>query len=463
MIRHSLSGSTGWSRRDLLRLGGLTAFGVAAGPALAACAGEESGGGGKANLQFMYWGSSFEQKAIQKMLDEFNSRQKDASVKPLYTPQEYDTRLNTLVASKRVPDVAYLGAGTAYRLAEQGKLVNFYPYLKKHPELASRLPYTYYWYGKDKLLGTQTANEVILLWYNKKTFQEAGVDHPPAEASKAWSWDTLVETAERLTFDQDGRRPSESGFNTKQIRQFGLAANFNSYGWYPLVRSNGGDFVDETGTKFLLNSPEAVEVFQNLQDLMYEHRVSPTPAQTGNNAPTTTVQLQTKRIAMAIDGQWVLLDMAESNLDYGIGVLPSYQEPTTIGFAAATAAFTGDHDDKTVELYMFHNDPRYVDLYKSGLWMPLEKKYYEDQAAIDSWTKNAAHPPEFRTAVVDYTLNNSVPMFDQRLKNTDAIGEVLTPAIQQIQTGKHKAKEVLDALKPKIEPLLQGWYPSQEL
>jgi multiple sugar transport system substrate-binding protein len=397
------------------------------------------------------------------MLDAYAEGNEGKSVRGLYTPQEYETKINTLVASNRVPDVAYMGGGMAYRLAEQGKLIDFYPYLDKYPELAKRLPYTYYWYGKDKLLGTQTANEVILLWYNKQTFADAGVDAPPADASSAWSWDALVEAADRLTFDQSGKRPSESGFNAKQVRQFGLSANFNNYGWYPLVRSNGGDFCDESGTKFILNSPEAEEVFQNLQDLMYEHRVAPTPAQTGNNAPTTTVQLQTKRIAMAIDGQWVLLDMAESDLDYGIGVLPSFGEPTTIGFAAATVAFAGDHDDETVELYMFHNDPRYVDLYKDGLWMPLEERYYTEPEAIDSWTKNDAHPPEFRSAVVDYTLNNSVPMFDQRLKNIDAIAEVLTPAIQQIQTGKTRAKEVLDALKPKVEPLLQGWHPTQEL
>jgi multiple sugar transport system substrate-binding protein len=457
-------GDAGWSRRDLLRLAGLAGLGGAAASSLAACAGGDGGTGDRPELQFMYWGSSFEQTAIEKMLDQFEQEYEGASVKALYTPgEDYDTKINTLVASERVPNVAYMDAGMAYRIAEQGKLIDFYPYLEKYPELGERLPYTYYWYGKDKLLGTQTANEVILLWYNKKAFSDVGVDPPPAEAAGAWTWDQAVETADRLTFDQSGKRPSEAGFNPQQVRQFGLSANFNSYGWYPLLRSNGGDIVDESGMKYTLNSPESVEVFQNLQDLIYTHRVAPTPAQTGNNAPTTTVQLQTRRIAMAIDGQWVLLDMAQSDLDYGIGVLPKFGEPTTIGFAAASVAFKGDHDDEAVELYLFHNDPRYVDLYKDGLWMPLEEKYYRDPAEIDSWTKNDAHPPEFRTAVVDYTLDNSVPWFEQRLKNMPAITEVLTPAIQQIQTGKLKAKEVLDALQAKVEPLLQGYYPTQEL
>ena len=55
--------------------------------------------------------------------------------------------------------------------------------------------------------------------------------------------------------------------------------------------------------------------------------------------------------------------------------------------------------EEAVELYLFHNDPTKVDLFSSGLWMPLEKKYYTDQADIDFWTKNDVHPPEYRTAV----------------------------------------------------------------
>jgi multiple sugar transport system substrate-binding protein len=112
---------------------------------------------------------------------------------------------------------------------------------------------------------------------------------------------------------------------------------------------------------------------------------------------------------------------------------------------------------------MFHNDPQYVDLFKDGLWMPLEKKYYTEPEAIDSWVDNDVHPPEYETAVVDYTLNHASTVFTQRLKNMDNISEVLTPALQQIEGGKQSAKEVLSAVTPKIDELLQGWYPTQEV
>ncbi|SDS41355.1 extracellular solute-binding protein [Microlunatus soli] len=453
------------SRRDLLRLGGLTAAGAAV-SSLAACNGESvTGAGSSKELQFMYWGSTFEKTAVQKMLDGFESKHKGVTTKALFTPSDYETKLNTLVASNRSPDVAYLGASTAFRLAESGKLLNLYDYIDKYPGLKDRLPSSYFWYGKDKLLGSQTANEVQLLWYNRKVLKDAGVKDPPAEADKAWSWDDFVETAHKLTIDQKGKRADESGFDPTKIRQFGCS--FGAVSWLnaeAMIRSQGADLFNEDGTKSLLDTPEVIKVYQNIADLAYKYHVAPTATQLGNNAPSTTVQLQTKRIAMVADGQWTLLDLAQSDLDYGVGVLPKYDKPVTIGQGGATSVFADTQDkDLAMELYMYHNDPAQVDLFSDGLWMPLDKKYYTEDKDIDLWTKNDVHPAEYRTAAVDYTVNNSVGTWSQSIKNSDAINEVLTPALQQIDQGKKKAAEVCKALAPKVTALLKGRYPQQDL
>jgi multiple sugar transport system substrate-binding protein len=454
------------SRRDVLRMGGLAAA-AASLPGIAACSGGNgSGGTSDAALEFMYWGSSFEKTAIEKMLQDFEKKYANTQVQGVHVPGDYLTKVNTLVASKQIPDVAYMDAPTAYRLAEQGNVRNIYEYIKKYPQLSGRAPENFFWYGDKETCGTPAASEITLLWHNKDIFADAGLDLPPVEASGAWSWDDMLATADKLTFDQSGRRPSETGFDRGKVRQFGISAPLSTqWTWYPLVRSNGGDIVDETGKKYTLNSPECVEVFQNLQDLIYEHRVAPSPAQLGggegSNAPTTTVQLQTKRVAMAIDGQWVLLDIAQSDLNYGIGVLPSYQEPITMS-AGSCRVLSADtkHPEEAIELYVFSVDGENSDLFQQGLWMPVETKYYDDTESINSWIKNDAHPPEYKTAAVDYRINNSVRDYSQLLRNVPAINEVLTPAIQQIETGKVPAKQVLDALQDKMEPLLQGWYPT---
>ncbi|MFI6831877.1 ABC transporter substrate-binding protein [Kribbella sp. NPDC050241] len=452
---------SGLSRRAFLGALG------AAGLGLYGCGGQsttKSSSGGTANLQFMYWGSANEKAAIEQMMQAFQKSHSGVKVQPVHVPGDYETKVNTLVASGNLPDVAYMAAPTAYRLAEQGKIANIYPYIEKYAQLSGRKAQNFFWYGDKKVAGTPAASEISLLWYNKDLIPDASMT-PPATADQAWSWDKLLEAATALTLDQNGKKPSDSGFKPDSIRQFGISAPLTTqWTWYPLIRSNGGDVADETGTKYMLNSPECVKVFQDLQDLVYKHRVAPSPAQLGGgdggNAPTTTVQLQTKRVAMAIDGQWTLLDMGESNLKYGIGVLPSYQEPITqeAGSCRVMSATT-KHPEQAMELYAYSVDGSNSDLFKKGLWMPVETKYYSDDASIESWTKNDVHPPEYRTAAVDYRLNHSVRDFTQVLKNVPAIQEVLTPAIEQIATGKASAKAVLDGLEAKIQPLLQGRYP----
>ena len=468
--------ATPWrpSRRSLLQAGAVTAAGLATG-GLAGCGGNSldsrggggggddgGSGGGPANMQFMFWGSTEERKAISDMLSAFKKEKPDVTIKPQFTPADYDTKLNALVASNRTPDLCYMQPGMGFRLAEQGKLVDLFPYFDKYPDLANRLPGTYYWWDDNKTFGTQSANESIQLFYSKPAFDDAGVEHPPAIADQAWSWDDFVQNAYRLTLDHEGRRPDESGFDPKKIRQYGVSTGWSHGTWYPLLLSRGLDFTDEAGTKTMIDSAEAIGVFQDLADLMYVHRVAPTPTQLGNNAPSTTVQLKTRRMAMVIDGQWTLLDLSRGDLAFGIGVLPSYGTPMTTTMGGATAIFASTkHQEEAVEFYLFHDNPEKVDLFANGLWMPLETKYYKDQAAIDLWTKNDVHPPEYRTAVIDYTLNNSKVTCYQRLKDIDAIDKVLTPALQVMQQGKQSAAEVLKPLAQKLNGgLLKGRYPS---
>ncbi|MFC4590871.1 extracellular solute-binding protein [Sphaerisporangium corydalis] len=451
-------------RRDLLKMGGLAALG-----ATAACGGGADTAG-KVPLQFMYWGSTFEQKAIAKMLQAFERKRAGVRVTPLFTPDEYDVKLNTLVAGNRMPDVGYVPMAMSFRLAEQGKLLNLFPYLKKYPQLAGYLPDAYLWSGQDRLHGVATANEIELLWYSRPAVAEAGIAPPPADAASAWTWDQLVQNAYKLTVDQSGRHPDQPGFDPKRIRRFGVSCSLTyAPAWYGFLRGNGGDFADEAGRRCLLDTPEAIEVFQNLQDLVYEHRVAPGPGQlaaTGDEVPGTSILLKTRRVAMVVDGHWSLLDMNESKADYGIGVLPKYAEPyTTTQVAGASAVFAGTkHVEEAVELFAFHIDPRYVDLYAKGLWMPQERKYYEDQAAIDSWTRNDSHPPEFRTAVVDYAREHGVPAFGNRVKDMTTISsDLLTPALQEIESGKRPAAEVLREVTPKITSRLRGWQHTQGL
>ncbi|GAA1566165.1 MULTISPECIES: ABC transporter substrate-binding protein [Kribbella] len=459
-------GSTRTSRRQLLRAGGATALAAGLGPAaLAACGGSGDAGGDSGRLTFMYWGSAFEKKAIDEMLKQYAGEHKGTKVDPMYVPvANYPTKVSSLVAANTPPDLAYLGTAQMYDLAQKGLILNLFPYLDKYPALKDRLPSSYFWYGKDKLAANQLAMGVQILYYNTDAFKAAGLDAAPFTAATAWSWDDFVQAADKLTVDQNGKHPSEDGFDAGQVKQFGTIAPFGSAPLYSLLRSNGADMVNADGTKFALDSAAAIDVLKKVQDLIYVHRVAPTPAQLGKNAPTTAVQLQTKRVGMVIDGNWQMLDLMEGKVPFGVAVLPKFQEPLTMTGGAAGVIFAKTkHPEQAIELYLYYNDPEHVDLFKDGLWAPLQKKYYTEQSEIDKWVLKDQYPPNFRTAVVDTTLKNGVTDWGQQIKNAERIHQVLDPAIEQISLNKGAPVDIVKALKPKMQALLQGKWPSQAL
>ena len=450
----------GISRRTFLA--GAAASAVAGSALLAGCSSDSTGKPQSAGMGFMYWGSSYEDEVVRKMLTAYTQKS-GTPMTPMFTTgseDEYNTKVNTLVAAGTPPDVAYQHDYLAYQLADKGLLLNIHDYFKEFPALAERLPGTYYFWDDDKCLGNQTGVTANLLYYRKSTLDKAGVHYPPAEADKAWSWDTFVENADKLTVDSSGRHPSESGFNPNDVKQFGVSNFFTQ--WYPFVVANGGDVTDPAGKTYTLDQPEAVKALQDLQDLIHKHRVAPTPKQQGASGADTSTDLRSGRVAMVFDGTWAMLNLNKQSIDYGIGVHPKHVKSITVQLSGCTAISSKVADPKkAVDFYMFHNDPKNVtELYTSGLWLPLEKKYYTNDADIAFWTDNPGHPKEFRTAVIDVILNHSVTTYTQRLRNITAIREVLNPAIDVIQEGSQPAEAVLKSLKDKVAPLLKGVNPN---
>lgn len=412
-------------------------------------------------LSFMYWGSSYENQIIRSMLSAFSKSHGGADMQPMFTSsQAYNTKINTLVAANTPPDVAYMQDFMTYDLAGKGLLTNLYPKFHKYPQLADRLPSTYYFWDHDKCAGNQTGATAIVLYYNRDALKEAGVAAPPAVSADAWDWDTLLQAADRLTVDSSGRHPSEAGFSQNNIKQYGVDGFFNY--WYGFVKSNGGDITNEDGTKYALDSPESVQALQNLQDLVMKHRVAPTPVAQGASGTTTATDFQTRRVGMAFDGTWTMLNLNQEKLSYGIGVQPKMKTAVTLQTSGATVIFNQTKSpEEALELYLYSYDPHNLkELFTSGLWLPVETKYFTNEADIAFWTDNANHPPEFRTAVIDALLTNSVTIYSQRLRNIDAITQVLNPAIDRISQGNQTAAEVCTSLRDQIQPLLKGFYPN---
>jgi len=415
----------------------------------------------KTPLTFTYWGSEMEKAAIESMVAAFEAQNPDIDVDAIHLPYEdYLARVIAMENQGKTPDVGYFPGLQAPLWAQEGKLLDLTELVQTDPLLSSALPVTRYYYGNGRIAGLNTAVEVTLLFYNKDLFDQAGLPYPPSDPAKAWTWSEFVTTAEKLTKDVNGRHAGQTGFDPARISTFGAAFDKIYEGWtfYPFVFSNGGQVVNEDGTRLMLDSKEAAEAFQALADLMWVQHAAPTPVQDAT-LPGYVTMLQTGNLAMHIAGQWTLLDYSSvKNLNFGVAVLPKFKIPMTVVLGSPTVIFANTpHLEAAIRFYHFHNNPEVVDLFARGLWMPLQEAYYTQPDKIDSWLDNPVHPLEMRPAFTDYVVNHTAPLPSYYLRNyAEVLDLAIRPAIEKIWNNEATAadalqKAVLDAL-----PYMQG-------
>jgi multiple sugar transport system substrate-binding protein len=451
------------SRRSLLRgVGGLG--GAAFVAPLASCGFVPADRSDR--LSFLFWGSAQEEAGVTAVSEHFSTRSGHLTVDPqLVNYTTYEAKLNTLVAARQEPDISYLTMGTSMRLGEGGLLVNMLDYRDRFPELDDFLPETiHYWDDTGAVF--QTAIEIHGIWYNTQLFEQAGAPTPPTRVAEAWHWDDFVATAERVTFDAEGRRPGESGFDSARVVQYGTAPPTNpSQTLYALLRSNGADLFSEDGTRCVIDSAAAVDVVTAVSDLIYEHRVAPNPAQLLSFNSGLALMLQSGKLAMSIDGYWNLLDLAATDFPYGIGVMPRFgDEALTTVTSGATCVFQRSRfPEQAVEFYLQMADPERCPLYEQGLWMPLQRRFYTDPELLASWTDTDIHPPNFADSMVDPLLNHSVQEPTYRIRESSLVFNRLIPGLDAVWLGNVRGRaEIASHLKgvaERITSFMSGVYP----
>ncbi len=412
-------------------------------------------------LRLTAWGAPDEITAFKKAVASFEAKHTNIKVDFQAISADYDTKLTTMVAGNDEPDIAMMESSTlAYPLAEQGKFVNLQDFLSKDTEITadSLVPNITYSTEPGKVIGIAPGPESFALFYNVDVFKDAGLTPPPAKASEAWTWEEFIEVAKKLTIDNKGKNASEEGFDPKNIKQFGINVPTWWGAYSNFIYSNGGDFLSADGKTFGLNQPEAVEAIQKISDLINVYHVAPSPVQ-AKNIPGTNVALQTKKVAMSIDGQWASTSLAQSKFNYDVGVLPVMKQPMTTLVSGMFSMFKStEHPQEAWELLKALIDPEAsIDLLTAGTWMPSHKDWYTDAALLSKWTENlASRPPGYKDAVVDMVLNYSHATPTAYVKNFNKIMDIINPALDKVWLGQQSAQEAMDSIAAKAQVQVQG-------
>jgi multiple sugar transport system substrate-binding protein len=137
------------------------------------------------------------------------------------------------------------------------------------------------WDGKLWALPTVTHPGEVSLLYNLNLLDAAGVKAPDDKTSL----NDVIEAGRRLTRDTDGDvKPDQWGF-TSGIWQLPTR-----------MRAFGGDILSEDGRKAQVNAAGSMAATQWEYDMMWRHRVAPTPAD-GQGSPLGVFQQGTIALA----------------------------------------------------------------------------------------------------------------------------------------------------------------------
>lgn len=415
-------------------------------------------------LKYTGWGAPAEKKTTENVIRQFEKEHPNVKVEYINIPNaEYNTKLTTMIAAGQGPDLALLNGDTALMWASEGKLKNMLDTAEGDPEfnLDDILPQVVYWWDEGKACGVNGSLEVFGLMYNKDLLAQAGIEVPTTEED-AWTWEEFVETAQKLTIDQNGKNALDPEFDEKNIKQFGVnipsESNMVSYA----LAYTGQDLLNEDGTSINLVGTEAMEAIQKFADLINVYHVAPNPAQS-KNLPGGGTAIASKKVAMIWDGQWSLMEMAANNLNFGVGIPPKmYDKPMTIAMGEPIVVFeTTKHPKEAWELQKaFMNPENTMELIEGGLWMPVLKEWYDNEELVNRWAvNNPAHPEGYVDAILNNGFKNGVPNIGYSIQNAPKIMDILKPALDKVWLGESSAEEAIAAVEDRMNQEVKGRYP----
>lgn len=318
----------------------IPAAALAAVTLLAGCTAPGGNGGGEGDnaITFMGWGSPQEVEVFENLIAQFEDQYPDVTVEYISVPPEdFGTRLQTMIAAGDTPDVFYLTPENVMPFASSGiikdltdfaadneifdednvwaKAIDMYRYDGTTPGVGAI-------YGLPKDIGP------FALAYNKDLFAAASVPDPDPEVP--WTWDEFVANAKLLT----------SGEGDAKV--YGSAP----YSLESAVWSNGGDWLNADHTEVTVTDPAFVEALQWVADLSLVEGVVPS-ADEESALPSFNRWLE-GRIGMMGIGPWNQ-GQFWADLDFEWDLMPWPVSPATgeqaIWYGGIGYAVAEDTDD----------------------------------------------------------------------------------------------------------------------
>ncbi|MCD6384352.1 ABC transporter substrate-binding protein [Candidatus Sumerlaeota bacterium] len=262
------------------------------------------------------WGAKYAQRAMNKIVEQYNQQNPGVKVVPLVVPFSetgaFIQKVLTAIAGGTPPDVLTFSGVPV--LAGKNALLPLDGYIKRdnfdlHNFLRYRVKVASWGGHQYGIPFSTSANS--LLFYNKDLFREVGLDpeRPPR------TWKELEETAKKLTIIKNGK-----------IERLGFVPNWGQ-GWlYVWTWANGGEVLAEDNRTLLIDQPEGIEALEWMVRFA-DDICGGTKAIAAFGERFQGLEqgpLYTGKIAMLVTGSWDFrsIKLYAPDTDFGVALLP---------------------------------------------------------------------------------------------------------------------------------------------
>jgi multiple sugar transport system substrate-binding protein len=339
---------------------------------------------------------------------------------------DYWTKLQTMIAGGRPPDIFELNYENFVTYASSGRLLNLNRVIKADRTFQAGVYYPRA-YRVFRLAGKQyglpETFSTVLLLYNKDLFRAAGVSLPTAK----WKWQNELAAARRLT---DRSRGVWGDFQPVQFWEF-----------YKSLAQNGGSFFNKSKTRATFNNARGVEALTWLTRKIHVDHVMPRSEEMGGLDDTAL--FKAGKLAMWHNGIWQFAGLQDAPFQWDVVVEPGNRHKGHHFFANAVVASAKTKNPGHAWAFMrfFTSNPRAVQIRVKSAW---ELPAVRNRSVLAPYLRQT--PPANREAVFQ-ALNSPVtpPVLKQQSQLQDAVNKWLERAA--VDSGTSPATALNEAAR----------------
>ena len=297
--------------------------------------------------------------------------------------------------------------------------------------------------------------------YNKAIFDDHGVPYP----QEGWTWDDFVAAGRAIA-----ETPSKSGKKHLAVAHWSPQDLF-----LDLLVAHGGRFFSADGMTSLLDSPEAIAAFRHYHDLMFKHRVLPTPEQSvamssqGGWGSGGINWFASGDAAMIMIGRWFTVQAANFPALRGnlaAARLPRLPGQPSRGFTRARGVGVNAktrHPEAAVKFLKHLTSPGYGrSVVEDGDSLPPNPQMAADGAALaNAGVPDPAFHQVFVDAIGDAVPPDTSPFVDAAQVQRwilESLGRLENRVVTPEEAGRQLAAEINRAITRNIarEPVLRA-------